>query len=462
MYITIKNSKIQLKFRDFSLQNENLFLSNIDLEYARFNGYHTDANIFAENVVYFLKNLQNKYFPIKSKIISMKRLELPWITSDVKKCINKKHRWYRMVKNKIITMSCYKSYCTLLRKVLRTAEKDYNAKKLQNLGSDIRKNWKLLNKLLGKTKKNVSDNFLIENEICTDHSIISEAFNKYFIEHPKNIQNSIQDPSINFSNLINFSRDSMFFRGCNVVEISNEIYKMKKRGKLSDISSKFLKISVEKVSPLLCRLFNSCIRTGKFPECFKIASITPIFKKGNASLIPNHRPISVLPTLSKLFEAIIFHRIKDFFESKNLLNPNQYGFRRNRSTELAIFSMIDRVSGAFEDQCYSICIFLDFSACFDTISRSILFSKLYNYGVRGVPLDLIKSYFSRRNQFVAYGNSKSSIMRQDIGVIQGSKCGPLYYDIYTGDIRKICSENEYQMFADDTSIYVMQDRIWRL
>ena len=114
--------------------------------------------------------------------------------------------------------------------------------------------------------------------------------------------------------------------------------------------------------------------------------------------------------------------------------------------------MIDRVSSAFEDQCYSLCIFLYFSACFDTISRSILFSKFDNYGVRGVALDLIKSYFTRRNQFVEYGNYKSSIMRQDIGAIQGSKCGPLYYDIYTGDIRKICSENEYQMFADDTSL----------
>ena len=246
------------------------------------------------------------------------------------------------------------------------------------LGSDMRKNWIMLNKLMGKSKKKISDNFIIGDDHCTDAATISEAFNEYFIDHPQNIQNTIGNSAGNYYNLIDDNLDSMFLRECEVVEVSKEISKLKKRGKVDDISGKFLKLSNEKVSPIICDLFNNCIRQGIFPECFKIASITPIFKKGNASLIKNHRPISVLKTLSKLFESIIFQRLQDFFTCKNLFNPNQYGFRRARSTELAIFSLIDNVSRSFVNKCFCICIFLDFSACFDTICRQILLRKMLN------------------------------------------------------------------------------------
>ena len=298
----------------------------------------------------------------------------------------------------------------------------------------------------------ISDSFSVEGENCVDHKTISEAFNKYFIEHPKNIQGSIEDVTANFDDLITNNQCSMFFKPCTVGEIAAEINCQRKSAKLLDVSTRFLKLSVEKVSPLICKLFNGCIYQSKFPECFKFASVTPIFKKGDRSCIANHRPISILPTISKLFESIIFKRLRCFFESQNLFNPNQFGFRKKRSTELAIFSMISRVCPAFEKKSYSICVFLDFSACFDTISRQILMKKLQKYGVRGVPHELIKSYFTNRTQSVVYGSSVSTPLSQNIGVVQGSKCGPLYYDIYTGDISKLCSENEYLMFADDTCL----------
>ena len=95
-----------------------------------------------------------------------------------------------------------------------------------------------------------------------------------------------------------------------------------------------------------------------------------------------------------------------------MLSENQYGFRKNRSTELAIFSLIDRILPAIENKIYAVCVFLDYSTCFDTLSRDILISKLYRYGVRGLPLDLIKSYFADRKQYVNYKDAKSSMVNR--------------------------------------------------
>ena len=156
----------------------------------------------------------------------------------------------------------------------------------------------------------------------------------------------------------------MFFQGTSIEEIENEIKSIKKNGKLNDISGKFLKICVSRVAPLLCNLYNSCIDQAKFPHCFKLATVTPIYKRGNSSLIKNHRPISVLPTLSKIFDGIISKRLRSFFEKHALMNPNQYGFRKNRSTELAVFSMINRITKSFEAKCYSICVFFRFFSMF--------------------------------------------------------------------------------------------------
>ena len=119
--------------------------------------------------------------------------------------------------------------------------------------------------------------------------------------------------------------------------------------------------------------------------------------------------------------------------------------------------MINRIISAFEKKSYGICVFLDYSLCFDTLSRSILLQKLQKYGVRGLPLNFIASYFENRKQYVAYNDAKSGQLAQDIGVIQGSKCGPLFYDIYTSDLAKICDEDEMVMFADDTCLLYTGD-----
>ena len=103
-----------------------------------------------------------------------------------------------------------------------------------------------------------------------------------------------------------------------------------------------------------------------------------------------------------MFEALIYNRLKSFFASQNLLLENQFGFRSGRSTEQAALTLVDRVIPAMANKSYALCVLLDVSSCFDTVSHDLLFGKLQRCGVRGVALNLIESYFTDRTQQVVY------------------------------------------------------------
>ena len=94
-------------------------------------------------------------------------------------------------------------------------------------------------------------------------------------------------------------------------------------------------------------------------------------------------------------------------------------------------------------------MFLDMSAAFDTISRRILMEKLCRYGVRGVGYEFIQSYFTDRKQYVVFGDCHSEMLDQNLGTIQGSKTGPLYFDIYSNDLNKLFDEGECLLYVDD-------------
>ena len=105
----------------------------------------------------------------------------------------------------------------------------------------------------------------------------------------------------------------------------------------------------------------------------------------------------MLSNLSKFFEYITYHRVQNFRQKSKFVPQNQFGFSKNRNTELAVLSLWDKLLPAIEEEIFVICVFLDYSACFDTLSRSILYNKLEKYGIRGASLDFIEAYFSNRS-----------------------------------------------------------------
>ena len=448
----IHQEPIVTKFRDFSPGNRANFVANLDTEFSSFAPPSHEPNSYAVYLEHFLHALLNKYFPLKSKVLSMKRLRAPWITADVIHCINKKHKLHKLAKRNEISWQSYKHYCLLVRQLLDTAEKEYYKTKFNQFGTDSKKNWRLINKLLNKVNSGISDRFIIESVLTSDPLIICNEFNRHFVDHPKNIADNIPQSEYEYFNLINSNLNDIYFPNCTGLEIKKIINNMKKNGNIMDIPRLFLADCGHYAADCLANFFNICIAARVYPNSLKHAYVTPVYKKGKKDDVRNHRPISIISNISKIFEEVIHNRLYPHFHGNRILSENQFGFRRGKSTELACLSLVDRVMPAFADKGYAIAIFLDFSACFDTINRLILLEKLKRYGIQGAPLELLSSYFSDRQQSVRYKNVVSVARAQDIGVIQGSKIGPLFFDIYSNDLNNICSDKENLLFADDTCL----------
>ena len=127
--------------------------------------------------------------------------------------------------------------------------------------------------------------------------------------------------------------------------------------------------------PLL-HIFNTSFISGIFPNELKISKVCPIFKHGSKTDLNNYRPISILPSLSKILEKILYIRLDNFFSDNNILSNSQYGFRRHRSTTSAIIELNDHVLKNFDKQFYTAGIFLDFKKAFDCVNHQILLTKL--------------------------------------------------------------------------------------
>ena len=97
------------------------------------------------------------------------------------------------------------------------------------------------------------------------------------------------------------------------------------------------------IAPVLTNIFNACISTGYFPKVLKTFEVVPIFKNGERELCSNYRPISILNPFAKLFEKSLLDQLNNYFVSNNLISPNQYGFKKNCSTNEAILDIYNKL-----------------------------------------------------------------------------------------------------------------------
>ena len=141
---------------------------------------------------------------------------------------------------------------------------------------------------------------------------------------------------------------------------------------------------------------NHIIHTGEFLKQLKIAKLKTLFKKSNQSSFTNHRPISLLPSISKVFEDVMTSQLIKYFTSYNLFCLQQFGFRPGHSTELAALKLVNHVISEMDSCNILTNIYIDLSKAFDTLSFDILLNKRYYYGVQGCANRLIDIYLSKR------------------------------------------------------------------
>lgn len=464
---------ISRNFSKASIAKFNHHLSHLNWAFL-YNGsgeIDGDPNIAYNNFLDTLTIGLDTFFPQTVKQSYRKTPRKAWITPGlVKSCETKCKLYKRFIEeNTDETKLAYNAYKNKLKHLLRKAEKDYFCTKLHDCDKNMKKTWQVLNGVLNRAsnKATSQQNLNVNGVVTSDFKCISEGFNDYFVNVGSNLAKNI--PPVNHSFEKYLSNPQRMVNSCSLhptspMEIINLVKALSNSHSSSfdEISTSLLKNIIHPIAQPLADIINCCLDKGIFPDKMKIAKVIPIFKTGKKTDIKNYRPISILPAISKIFEKLIEQRITSFIERFNIVASSQFGFRKKHSTQMAILSLYEKVTEALDNNEFAIGIFVDLSKAFDTLNHKILINKLEYYGIRGVPLALIKSYLHNRTQYVSYHNYLSCHQPITCGVPQGSVLGPLLFTLYINDIEHACPELNFILFADDTNLMYSNKDIWTL
>ena len=407
-----------------------------------------------------LMNVIDRHAPLRTRRVSSKRS--PWVTNELKHLMfNRDYLKKRAISSKDEKWCEYRRARNQVNNEIKKAKRFYFTKNLDIHKGDMKRSWKLINELNSrncKKAKKISE-IKMGEQVVTSSGEMAEIFNSYFSDIAADLAAEIPASEHKPETYLVPTNKTFTLE----IPIIDTVYRLlktideKKSSGLDKIPNKLLKIAADVIAPSLTEIFAKSIYTGIFPNEWKKARVSPVHKNGAKHEPSNYRPMSVIPTVSKIFEKIVFDQLNKYFNDNNLLTSCQSGFRSLHSTMTALLEATNIWSVNIDNGLVNGVVFIDLKKAFDTIDDQIILQKLRNYGIDHCSLKWFKLYLTGRTQKCKVNDRLSKSTSINCGIPQGSNLGPLLFLIYINDLPNCLHHATPRMFADDTSLSYAAD-----
>ncbi len=398
----------------------------------------------------------------------IKRRSACWMSSEIVDLIRQRNRCFTKFKKSKLPADC-NSYANLQNQTIlkiQQAKSEFYSDSIAANVKQPKKLWKILNEM-GSTAKSKSNSgkagLIIDDEMCFDKCQIACHFNHYFTTVAASLVSKLPGAFDKYGK----SFVNSFYRSKNVsanaftirpvleekVKASLSSLSVNKATGLDLIPSRFLRDSGGVTSSILTYIINLSIRQGVFPNDMKNARVVPLFKKNNRADVGNYRPVSILSTISKIFERLVYEHVEEYLIRHELLYEQQSGFRAAYSTDTCLIHLFDYVRQNLDLGNYVGMLLIDLQKAFDTVNHNILISKLQCMGFSNSSLLWFTSYLTDRTQVCDVEGTLSAPLIITCGVPQGSILGPLLFLIYINDM-SAAVRCKLLLYADDSALLV--------